>query len=293
MSSIPSASPQDDTVYRLTSGGSTALARPQGRVSPGFLRLLATIDGQRTVAELQNGNLSLNLSASDLRVWARELERQGLIEVASKPASSRQGFAYEGFLEVARDEGFDKTVEHIRQALKREQPQADEQQLRTTARLVAMESGPTTRAITENGFFALPSRTRNDGSNAPDDFLVLIVEDDALQARVTQNIVAKEGYQTSWAEDGHELVSHLKAPRRPDLILMDVELPGSNDGFDYLAKIRRHPAFTDTRVIMLTGRAEREDIARGVMLGANGYVTKPYKAELLRGAIRQTLNLGR
>ena len=285
-------SSSDLTVYRLTHSGSNTLAHPQGRVSRGFLRLLGYIDGERTLADLQQAVTGMNLSAADLRLWLRELERQGMIEVASVPvAADAGGFAYQGFVEMQRDDGFDKTVEQIRLALKREQPAADDHLLRTTARLMALESGPTTRAITENGFFALPSRHPEQGVNAPDHFLVLIVEDDALQARVAQNIVAKEGYQTSWAEDGHELVTHLKAPRRPDLILMDVELPGSNDGFDYLAKIRRHPAFTDTRVIMLTGRSEREDIARGVMLGANGYVTKPYRAELLRGAIRQTLNL--
>jgi two-component system chemotaxis response regulator CheY len=285
------ASSSDLTVYRLTRAGTGALAQPQGRISRGFSRLLACIDGQRNLGDLQKEGAAMKLSPTDLRVWLRELERQGLIEVASMPVEEDAGFAYQGFVEMQRDDGFDKTVEQIRLALKREQPAADDHLLRTTARLMALESGPTTRAITENGFFALPSRSGDRGASAPDDFLVLIVEDDALQARVAQNIIAKEGYQTSWAEDGHELVTHLKAPRRPDLILMDVELPGSNDGFDYLAKIRRHPAFSDTRVIMLTGRSEREDIARGVMLGANGYVTKPYRAELLRGAIRQTLNL--
>lgn len=288
---MTSDSSSDLTVYRLTRGGTGVLAQPQGRISRGFLRILSCIDGVRNLGALQRDMGEMNLSPAELRMWLRELERQGLIEVASVPVEGDAGFAYQGFVEMQRDDGFDKTVEQIRLALKRERPDDDDHLLRTTARLMALESGPTTRAITENGFFALPSRQPDKGVSAPDHFLVLIVEDDALQARVAQNIVAKEGYQTSWAEDGHELVSHLKAPRRPDLILMDVELPGTEDGFDYLAKIRRHPTFTDTRVIMLTGRSEREDIARGVMLGANGYVTKPYRAELLRGAIRQTLSL--
>ena len=287
MSSAPT--PTDLTVYRLTRSGTATLAQPQGRVSLGFLRLLGSIDGQRNLMQLQMDNQDLGLSAMDLRLWMRELQRQGLVEPASVPEPAEPGFAYHGFVELERDDGFDKTVEQIRLALKRDQPQTEDHLLRTTARLMALESGPTTRAITEHGFYALSSGEAGKGKQSADNFLVLIVEDDALQARVAQNIVAQEGYQTSWAEDGHELVSHLKAPRRPDLILMDVELPGRSDGFDYLAKIRRHPAFTDTRVIMLTSRSEREDIARGVMLGANGYVTKPYKPELLRGAIRQTL----
>ncbi|HEY4374061.1 MAG TPA: response regulator [Burkholderiales bacterium] len=281
--------PPEHLVYRLTRTGASVASQPQGRVSRGFLRLLSAIDGMRNLAKVQDQVRDLGLSQADLMAWMRELERQEMVEMAV--AIRTPGFSYEGFLEVERDEGFERTVEQIRQALKRDQPGADDHLLRTTARLMALESGPTTRAITENGFFALQSRNSGDGGTRPDNFLVLIVEDDALQARVAQNIVSKEGFQTSWAEDGHELVSHLKAPRRPDLILLDVDLQGSEDGFDYLAKIRRHPSFTSTRVIMLTARSEREDIARGVMLGANGYVTKPYRPELLRGAIRQTLNL--
>lgn len=287
--SASASPPPEHLVYRLTRTGKMMVAQPQGRVSRGFLRLLSAMDGMRNLAKVLDEVRDLGLSQTDLMTWVRELERQDMLEMAV--AIRTPGFSYEGFVEVERDEGFERTVEQIRLALKREQPSADDHLLRTTARLMALESGPTTRAITENGFYALPSRNPGDGGTRPDNYLVLIVEDDALQARVAQNIVSQEGYQTSWAEDGHELVTHLKAPRRPDLVLMDVDLQGTEDGFDYLAKIRRHPAFTATRVIMLTARSEREDIARGVMLGANGYVTKPYRPELLRGAIRQTLNL--
>ena len=170
------------------------------------------------------------------------------------------------------------------------QPQTEDHLLKTTARLVAMESDSTARAIDEKGFFAFPSRAAAPGGSKAGDFLVLIVEDDPLQARMTQTIVAQEGYRTDVAADGDELLAHLHAAQKPDLILMDVELPGG-DGFNFLDKIRKHPHYEKTRVIMLTGRSERADVARGIMLGANGYVTKPFRPELLRGAIRQTLNL--
>lgn len=289
MTAIP---PLDLLVYRLTESGKATLASPRGRLSPGFLRLLSYMDGRRNLHALCADMHDLGLSSGELHLWVRELQQQGLVEMAGTPMNALAGAETDPLSLLEEDNSFDRTVEQIELALKHEQPSADDHLLRTTARLMALESMPTTRAVTEHGFFALPSRTPGEGASMPAEFLVLIVEDDALQARVAQNIVAHEGYQTSWAEDGHELVSHLKAPRRPDLILMDVDLSGTEDGFDYLAKIRRHPGFNQTRVIMLTGRSEREDIARGVMLGANGYVTKPYKPELLRDAIRQTLNLG-
>lgn len=277
----------DDTVFRLTRSGSATLAQPQGRVSRGFLRLLALIDGQRSLADLLAATPSL--SPADIQLWTRELTRQGLIEAQKE--TGRTGYEYEGFLEMEKDEDFNKTVEHVRQALKREQPQIEDHLLKTTARLVALESTSTSRAIDEKGFFAFPSRAPGTAVRAAGDFLVLIVEDDALQSSVTQAIVAKDGYRTQVAASGDELLAQLKAVQRPDLILMDVEMPGG-DGFDFLDQIRKHPHYAKTRVIMLTGRSERSDIARGIMLGANGYVTKPFKADLLRGAIRQTLNLG-
>lgn len=282
----------DNPVYRLTRSGATALANPQGRVSRGFLRLMAQLDGERDLRELHT--FIPNLAPDDLRLWTRELERQGLIEQPRRLALNNSGsFEYEGALEMEKDDAFNQTVEQIRLSLKRDQPQTEDHLLKTTARLVALESDSTARAITENGFFAFPSRAgeADDSAQArPEAFLVLIVEDDPLQAHMTQTIVARDGYQTALAADGNGLLAYLKSPRRPDLILLDVELPGGN-GFDFLEKMRNHLNYQKQRVIMLTGRSERSDIARGILLGANGYVTKPYKPELLRGAIRQTLNL--
>jgi CheY-like chemotaxis protein len=282
--------PSEQTVYKLSTSGANALARPQGRVSPGFLHMLSKIDGQRTVAQL--GELMPNLSPSDLKMWTGELARQGLIVATGPAATAGSTFEYDAFVEMDKDDEFNRTVESVRESLRRAQPQAEEQSLRTTARLVAMESKSSDRVITEKGFFAFPSH-EGQGESAgkqPGDFLVLVVEDDAIQAHMALTIVAKEGYQTAVAADGNELLAYLKSARRPDLILMDVELPGG-DGFDYLEKMRNHAGYRHQPVIMLTARSSRSDIARGIMLGANGYVTKPYKSELLRGAIRQTLNL--
>ena len=281
----------ENTVYRLTRGGASALENPQGRVSRGFLRLMAQIDGERDLKGLRGA--MPNLSAEDIGLWTRELERQGMIERPRQATLNNSGsFEYEGALDMTKDDAFNQTVEQIRLSLKREQPQAEERELTTSARLVAIESDSTTRAISEKGFFAFPSRSgEGDAVQAkPADFLVLIVEDDPVQAHMTQTIVSRDGYQTAVAADGNGLLGYLKSPRRPDLILLDVELPGGN-GFDFLEKMRNHLNYKTQRVIMLTSRSERSDIARGILLGANGYVTKPYKPELLRGAIRQTLNL--
>jgi DNA-binding response OmpR family regulator len=74
----------------------------------------------------------------------------------------------------------------------------------------------------------------------------------------------------------------------PDLLLLDVALPDGN-GFDVLAKIRRHPVLGSLPVVLLTAKDDAADIGRGLLLGADGYVTKPYTKNILAGVIRQVL----
>ncbi len=69
----------------------------------------------------------------------------------------------------------------------------------------------------------------------------------------------------------------------PDLILLDVQLPDGN-GFDILARMRQHPVLKNMPVIMLTAEATRESVLRGLQLGADGYVTKPFEPDVLVSA---------
>ena len=71
-----------------------------------------------------------------------------------------------------------------------------------------------------------------------------------------------------------------------DLVLLDVMLPDGN-GFDLLARIRRHHRYSLLPVIMLTALTGDEDIQRGLELGADGYITKPYSKNVLLDTMRQ------
>jgi DNA-binding response OmpR family regulator len=76
----------------------------------------------------------------------------------------------------------------------------------------------------------------------------------------------------------------------PDVALRDVGLPDIN-GFDILARMRRHPQLKSIPVIMLTGQARREDVMRGLAGGADGYITKPFDRDVLLTGIRAVLGL--
>jgi DNA-binding response OmpR family regulator len=110
---------------------------------------------------------------------------------------------------------------------------------------------------------------------------VLIIEDDCTLLRGLKDNFLAQGYCVRTAGDGQEgLDSALEDP--PDLILLDIMLPKVN-GYEVCRVIRKHEL--DMPIIMLTAKGQEEDIVRGLELGADDYVTKPFSIrELLARA---------
>jgi DNA-binding response OmpR family regulator len=75
---------------------------------------------------------------------------------------------------------------------------------------------------------------------------------------------------------------------RPDLVLLDVMLPGK-DGFEICRQIRAHPEWGAVRILMLTAKGRDTDMAKGMALGADGYMTKPFATRELVQRVRQLL----
>lgn len=278
-------------IYRLTANGREARDHPNGRVSRGFLRLLAVLDGKQNLQSIQ-AQLTY-LTIQDLVIWCEELTRLKLIERIDQKAVEA-GFAYTGGIEFERDPEFSDVVEQICSALDRTQPLPARPEMprfvtAQTARLVAIEALNTTRNITLNGFFAYPSR-RADGKIKPSEFRILIVQDDQLETQMANLIASKDGYITAVAPGLMAFRGALRAQLKPDLVLLDVDLPDGN-GFQELESLRSKPEYARLCVVMLTSRSSQADIAKGVLLGANGYVTKPYTPATLQRAIRKALNL--
>lgn len=123
---------------------------------------------------------------------------------------------------------------------------------------------------------------------APEQTDVLIVEDDPDQLALADLRVTMGGYPVRVARSGQEFSASLRAKGAPDVLLLDVMLPDS-DGFDILARVRRHPQLALLAVVMLTAKDDPADIRKGLALGADGYVTKPYSKNILVDAIRKVL----
>ena len=108
---------------------------------------------------------------------------------------------------------------------------------------------------------------------------ILVVDDEPDITALVAYHLAKAGYRVSTAANGPDA---LKAAReeRPDIVILDVMLPGVS-GYDVLAEMRRREETKDVGVILLTARREEADRIRGLSLGADDYLTKPFSpAEL-------------
>jgi two-component system OmpR family response regulator len=120
--------------------------------------------------------------------------------------------------------------------------------------------------------------------------LVLVVEDDPDIINLLQICLKLEGFETRTASNRDEIITAFRTQPLPDLVLLDVRLPDVN-GFDILTKMRQHPALKTLPVIMLTAEATREAVLKGLVGGADGFVTKPFKIDRLVKAVETVLGL--
>jgi two-component system KDP operon response regulator KdpE len=114
--------------------------------------------------------------------------------------------------------------------------------------------------------------------------LILVVDDEARMRRFVRMNLELEGYRVSEASDGLEALDKVRE-ELPALVVLDVAMPRM-DGFEALDYIRQ---ISDVPVIMLTVRGEEEDRVRGLDLGADDYVTKPFSPRELASRIRAVL----
>jgi DNA-binding response OmpR family regulator len=114
---------------------------------------------------------------------------------------------------------------------------------------------------------------------------ILVIEDDASISKGLKKNLAFEGYSVFVAPDG-ERGLELAVDKAPDLIVLDVMMPKMN-GFEVLRELRRREI--DVPVIMLTAKGEEMDKVRGLDLGADDYVTKPFGLQELLARIQAVL----
>ncbi|MFZ6799892.1 response regulator transcription factor [Undibacterium sp. Di24W] len=113
---------------------------------------------------------------------------------------------------------------------------------------------------------------------------VLIADDEANIVISLEYLMRKEGYQVATVADG-EAALKVAAQFSPDLVLLDVMMPRKS-GYEVCEALRANPAYAHSRIILLTACGRDSDIERGMALGADAYVTKPFSPRELMRKIR-------
>lgn len=117
---------------------------------------------------------------------------------------------------------------------------------------------------------------------------ILVIEDEPHVLAVVRKRLETRGYEVVTAGDGREGLRQARCAQ-PDLIILDLILPGM-DGFQLCALLKRDDSLRQTPILMLTARTQERDVERGIALGANAYMTKPFKPAALLKQIDDLLN---
>jgi two-component system OmpR family response regulator len=256
-----------DYVYALTDAGEAQLSKPGGELSSFQQELLLRVNGRKTRADL----------AADMG----HASGQDVEEMLDK--FQRRGWVLRTSVRAPEDTSLDFTALFAGKSAPSILSEAQRERLRQES-----QSGAT--QLARRGYYVSIARSST-GRIAPrsgDRHSVLLIEDDPDIARLVKMLLESEGFAVRVAGDRAAIVAALSRMPLPDLVLLDVMLPDA-DGFDVLRKIRAHPILAGLRVIMLTAKADRDDVMHGLEGGADGYVTKPFDLDRLVEGVNAVL----
>jgi twitching motility two-component system response regulator PilG len=117
---------------------------------------------------------------------------------------------------------------------------------------------------------------------------ILIVEDEKSLLELLCLLLTTRGYKVQGVING-QMALDCVADRKPDLMLLDVMLPGV-DGFEVCRQIKSGESTKNIHVIMVTSKTSREDVLRAEQAGADGFITKPFKSAMLVETVKRFLS---
>ena len=116
---------------------------------------------------------------------------------------------------------------------------------------------------------------------------ILIVDDEPNIVLSLEFLMQQAGFEVAVAGDGEAALSQAAA-FRPDLVLLDIMLPRL-DGYEVCRRLRADPARAGTRIVMLSAKGREPEVGKGLALGADAYVTKPFSTRELVDLVRGLL----
>lgn len=255
-------------VFVITRAGSAQIEQGGTSLPSEALTLLVALDGEIAVGDLEE---KLPHIPSE---GVRDLLRSLLAAKFIRPATVEEttGFDFETFLKAM----------------------AAEETLTPGAMASAQrEAGDGAPMLQRKGYYVSIARkaVRARELRPGEKLEVFAVEDDPDMAALLRRILEEQGFKVTAAANRAEVIARLSTSPMPDLTLLDVNLPDTN-GFDILHNLKAHPALRAMPAIMVTAEAKRESVMRGLVGGADGYITKPFERSALVDGVKAVLGIG-
>ena len=257
---------EDTAILELTKNGQRELREPGTTLAPEQLQALVLVDGHSNVAQVIERTRSV--APDVMRARLSELAGKGLVNARSAQ------------LGEILDPGNFFTLKPAPADAAEGGEQAH------------AEADANTEFLQRNGYCVNMARRpavkrERTGQGKP---MVLVIDDDPDICKLLQMFLKLENIDSRTAANREEIVAALRMVPLPDLVLLDVNLTDVN-GFDVLARMRQHPSLKSLPVIMLTAEATRAAVLKGILGGADGYITKPFQIHPLVKAIKTVLGL--
>lgn len=254
-------------VFVVTDKGTEEIRSGSTALSSEALELLVLVDGKANVGDIEQ--LAAHLDAAALRDVLRMLIRDGLIRAAT--IAELEGMDFSDFFSPKKTPA---------------EPSAG------AAASADREAATGAPELERTGYYVSIARRAGQARTRAADkpLAVLVIEDDPMLGKLLQQRFTVEGYSARVAANREQILAELRSLPLPDLVLLDVLLPDAN-GFDVLQRMKQHAKLRTVPVIMLTGQANRASVMRGLVGGADGYITKPFDVEVLVRGVKAVLGV--
>jgi two-component system alkaline phosphatase synthesis response regulator PhoP len=118
---------------------------------------------------------------------------------------------------------------------------------------------------------------------------ILIADDEQNIVISLEFLMKREGFQVSVANDGEEALARIRSDM-PELVLLDVMMPRKT-GFEVCQEVKSDPALQSVKILMLTAKGRDTEVAKGLAMGADAYMTKPFSTRELVAKVKSLLGL--
>lgn len=264
------------TVYSKTAKGMSEFMSGGKNLAREHARVLALINGKSSVGDLVNSGA---LADSKYASTFEALLAHGLIRVFD---TSRHNGDMLEFTRAPEEDVADIPAAVVVEELS---PQ-ESVQVWAQARRGAGE-------LASTGFYSYGGKGALSVVTGDASLQALVVEDDEELAELLVVLLSEKGMTVQVAQDIPKALAMMRAGPVPDFVLLDIVLPGmpGKDGFDLLAYLRRKEGWAKVPVVMVTSEVSDVQVMKGLKLGADGYIFKPFKWEALYGCIRDVVGI--